>query len=540
MTDKNYITASDLSKSDTIRRLFDGKLPRVLCFFPGTVLQAEELQKAALILTGGDPEQLISLLQNDHLPDYTPVLYLGEGDSMPKPIENFVAGRIMDYLALPASIPIFLHRVALLTQVQKISAEHYAHRTTLSRQLNLLTTRDGLTGLFNRRHFTNRLTPMVQIAQAEHHDLSLLLLNIDYFSSINKASGLEFGDAILNELAARLTQTIDQEATCYRFSGEDFVILLPGADLQQACATAAKIRQVCAEKPFTDGSTSTSLTISVGIASLQDHLPDNDNAFICMAETALFMAKAEGRNRLQVYIPHHDPKEISLENSLACLRDNLHRILEKTKTSALASLQLLAQNVAGTAHQPHIDKVTHYVALLGEQLGLPEQHTRTFQNSITLYNSFRFLLHNDLLSKPEQLTREEQKVIEDLPFKLNELTDMFDYFTEERNVLLGHNERYDGTGYPLGLKGDEISLGSRIFTIVDSLAAMNSARPYRRKLTPMEIIDELKKEAGKQFDPYLVLQILAVIKKNNLLHLDADFLDKTQQDLVNIFPQLIS
>jgi diguanylate cyclase (GGDEF)-like protein len=540
MTEKNYLTASDLSKSDTIRRLIDEKTSHVLCFFPGTLLQAGELQRCVLVVTGGSPEQILSLLGDDHLPEYTPILYLGEGDCIPEPIKKFAAIRIIDYLPLPCSLPIFLHRIALLSQVQNISAEHYAHRTTLSRQLNLLTTRDGLTGLFNRRHLTNRLTQILNIAQAEQRDLSLLLLNIDYFNSINKTSGLEFGDAILNELAARLTQTIDKEATCYRFSGEDFVVLLPGANLQQACTTAAKIRKACAEKPFTDGNTSTSLTISVGIASLQDHLPDDDNAFICMAETALFMAKAEGRNRLQVYIPHHDPKEISLENSLACLRENLQRILEKTKTSALASLQLLAKNIAGSAHQSHIDKVSHYVALLGQQLGLPEQHTRTFQNSITLYNSFRFLLHNDLLSKPERLTQEEHKIIEDLPFKLHELTDMFDYFTEERNVLLGHNERYDGTGYPLGLKGDEISLGSRIFNIVDSLAAMNSERPYRRKLTPTEIIDELKKEAGKQFDPYLVLQILAVIKKNNLLPLDTDFLDQTQQDLVNIFPQLIS
>jgi diguanylate cyclase (GGDEF)-like protein len=540
MTEKNYLTASDLGESDTIRRLLEEKTPHVLCFFPGTLLAPEELHRCVLVVTSGGPQHILSLLQNDQLAEYTPILYLSEGDSMPEAIENFRPARVIDYLPLPSPIPMFLHRIALLSQVQKISAEHYVHRTTLNRQLNLLTTRDGLTGLFNRRHFTNRLTQILKIAQAEHRDLSLLLLNIDYFNSINKTSGLEFGDAILNELAARLTQTIEKEATCYRFSGEDFVVLLPGADLQQACTTAAKIRKVCAEKPFTDGNTITSLTISVGIASLQDHLPDNDNAFICMAETALFMAKAEGRNRLQVYIPHHDPKEISLENSLACLRDNLQRILEKTKTSALASLQLLAKNIAGSAHQSHIDKVSHYVALLGQQLGLPEQHTRTFQNSITLYNSFRFLLHHDLLSKPERLTREEQKTIEDLPFKLNELTDMFDYFTEERNVLLGHNERYDGTGYPLGLKGDEISLGSRIFTIVDSLAAMNSERPYRRKLTPTEIIEELKKEAGKQFDPYLVLQILAVIKKNNLLHVDADFLDQTQQNLVNIFPKLIS
>jgi diguanylate cyclase (GGDEF)-like protein len=539
MTKKNYFTASDISEGDSIRRLIDKKNANVLCCFSGTVLETEDLGKYLLVIAFG-PEQVVSLLKNDQLPGYTPILYLGEGDCIPEPIKNFRSSRIMDYLPLPCAISIFLHRIDLLLQVQKISAEHYAHRTTLSRQLNLLTTRDGLTGLFNRRTFTKNLTQTLKIAQKEQRDLSLLLLNIDYFNSINKTSGLECGDAILNELAARLTQTIDKEATCYRFSGEDFVILLPEADLRQACTTAEKIRKACAEKPFTDGNTTTSLTISVGIASLQDHLPDNDNAFICMAETALFMAKAEGRNRLQVYIPHHDPKEISLENSLACLRDNLQRILEKTKTSALASLQLLAKNVAGSAHQAHIDKVSHYVALLGQQLGLPEQHTQTFQNSITLYNSFRFLLHHDLLSKPERLTSDERKIIEDLPFKSNELTDMFDYFNEERNVLLGHNERYDGTGYPLGLRGDEISLGSRIFTIVDSLAAMNSERPYRRKLTPTEIIDELKKEAGKQFDPYLVLQILTVIKKNQLLQINTDFLDQTQQDLVNIFPQLIS
>jgi HD-GYP domain-containing protein (c-di-GMP phosphodiesterase class II) len=110
---------------------------------------------------------------------------------------------------------------------------------------------------------------------------------------------------------------------------------------------------------------------------------------------------------------------------------------------------------------------------------------------------------------------------------------MFDYFAEERNVLLSHSERYDGTGYPLGLKGDEISLGARIFNIVDSLAAMSSERPYRRKLSPPEIIEEFKKEAGKQFDPYLVVQILTVIKRHNLFNLDADYLDRSRQDILN-------
>ncbi|MCP4340791.1 MAG: diguanylate cyclase [Desulfobulbaceae bacterium] len=540
MTEKKHITVSDLDSGETIKRLVHEKCPLVLCVFPGTVSRSEDFQRSVLIVTGGGPEQIVSLLGNDHLPKYTPILYLGSGDSVPDFIGQDGSNRLIDYLGAPVSIQIFLHRVSLLKKVQNISAEHHSNRTTLSQQLNVLSTRDGLTGLFNRRHLTIRLIQTFQMAQADGGDLSLLILNIDFFNTINKTTGLEFGDFILNELAARLTETTEATATCYRFSGEDFVVLLPGAGLKHACAVADQIRKVCSEKPFTDGKHTISITISVGIASLKDHTPDNHDEIICMAEAALFMAKAEGRNRFQAYSPHNGPEEFSPKKSLAFLKEDLNRILEKTRNSAIASLQLLAKNIAGSEHQAHIANVSHFVALLGEHIGLPEQHTRTFQNSITLYNSFRFLLHNDLLSKPGKLTSEERKTIEDLPFKLNELTEMFDYFAEERNILLGHSERYDGTGYPLGLKGDEISLGARIFNIVDSLAAMSSERPYRRKLSPPEIIEELKKEAGKQFDPYLVLQILAVIKKNDLFNLDAEFLDRSQQDLLNTFPKLKS
>jgi diguanylate cyclase (GGDEF)-like protein len=540
MTVKTYITASDLRPSETLVRLIHQKWPSVFCFFPGTTPSEEEIQRSVLIVTGGGAEQIVSLIRNSHLPASTPILYLGVGDSMPDSIQQYGANRFIDYLGVPVENQIFLHRISLLIQVQKMSAEHHSNRTTLSQQLDFLSTRDGLTGLFNRHHLTKVLTQLLQTAREKDRELSLLLFNIDYFNSINKTFGLKFGDSILNEMAARLTETIDSTATCYRFSGEDFVVLLPGTNLQHACTIAEKIREVCSSKPFTDRKNTISITISIALASLRDHKPKNHDEFLCMAETALFIAKAEGRNRLQVYMPYIGPKELSPQKSMLLLKENLNRILEKTRGSAIASLQLLARNIAGSEHQNHIDKVSHFVSMLGEQLGLPEQHTRTFRNSITLYNSFRFILHNDLLSKPGKLTSEERKTIEDLPFKLNELTDILDYFAEERNVLLGHGERYDGTGYPLGLKGDEISLGARIFNIVDSLAAMSSERPYRRKLSPPEIIAELTKEAGKQFDPFLVLQTLAAIKKNNLFNLDGDFLDRAQEDLLNTFPKLKS
>jgi diguanylate cyclase (GGDEF)-like protein len=432
---------------------------------------------------------------------------------------------------------IFHHRISFLCKVQKISAEHHANSATLNKQLNALSTRDPLTGLFNRRHFTANLIKTIEKAEKDETDLSLLIFNIDFFNKVNKSAGLYFGDFLLNELAARLTIATRTGDTSYRFSGEDFVVLMPGTNLDEARRMAEKISKVCSEKPYIYGKTKQRITISAGLASLREHQPASHDEFITMAETALFMAKAYGRNRLQIYSPQNSLEEFNPRKSLDFFKETLTRLLEKTRNSAIASLQLLAQNVAGPAQQVHISTVSRYVALLGKQLGLPEQHVQTFQNAISLYGSFRSLLHNDLLTKPGKLSSEEQKTMGDLPFKLTELTDMFDYFSNERTVMLCHSERYDGTGHPQGLKGEEIPLGARIFSIVDAVAAMNADRPYRQKLTPEEIIAELTREAGKQFDPFLVAQVLTVIENNRLLDLDPQVLQQARQQLFASFPE---
>ena len=120
----------------------------------------------------------------------------------------------------------------------------------------------------------------------------------------------------------------------------------------------------------------------------------------------------------------------------------------------------------------------------------------------------------------------------EFPYKLAEITEVFDYFSNERSILLYHGEHYDGSGFPEGLKGEEIPLGARIFNIVDSLAAMNSDRPFRRRLKPKAIIKELGNQAGKQFDPFLVLKIFDIIQENNLLELDESFMEGIRAELL--------
>lgn len=538
MTDeKKYVDARDIATTQSLVELVRlADVPNI-CVLSDRSTLPEEYQRATLTVASGDPGHVATQLRRNSVPDHTPLLFLGTDTALPRPLVEAARARLLDYLRVPVSMELFLHRLSLLTRVQRIAAEHHANTTTLSQQLNLLYTRDGLTGLYNRRHLTTRLSEILPNALARREELSMLIINIDYFSNVNASSGLEFGDLILNEMAARLTRSTRKIDTCYRFSGEEFIVIMPDANLQFALDSAQKISAACTEKPYSDGVRALSITVSIGIASLKEHYPETPDKFIFMAENALFSAKAEGRNRVRCYTPQDIQSASPQLRPLAFLKDKLNRILNQTRSSAISSLQVLAKNVAGSEHKTHIASVSQYLTLLGTQLGLPDKHMQTFHNSVTLYNSFRALLHNDLMAKPGKLSRDERKIIEDLPFKLSELTDMFDYFAEERSILLSFNERFDGTGYPDGLKGDEIPLGARIFAIVDALAAMNSERPYRRKLLPDEIIKELKQGAGRQFDPFLVLQVLTIIENNRLFRLDSDYLDQTRQDLLNSFPQ---
>lgn len=538
MTESRYLTASDLGNDQRLRELISPHCGSELCIFSGIVPSPEELSRTTLILCTTADAAIQPLLEDPALPLSTPILFLGTWASLPPLFQQYHDKLLLDCMVVPVPLEIFLHRISFLNKLQKMSAEHHVHSTTFSRQLDALAIRDGLTGLYNRRHLTSNLMQAMEIAKSAGEDLSLLLLNIDFFNTINQTSGLQYGDFILNKMAARLTTSTRTKDTCYRFSGEDFIVLMPDTGLDEAKKVAEKIRRACSEKPFTRGRTTQNITVSMGLASLLTHNPTSHDDLIHMAETALFSAKAKGRNRLQIFNHLSSPSQLTPRKSMAFLKDSLQRIMERTRISAIASVQLLAKNIAGPGHQVHAATVTRYVTLLGQQLGLPAHHIDTFRNAITLCNSFRALLHNDLIGKSEPLSLQDRKTLDDLPFKLTELTSMFDYFSNEREVLLCQSERFDGTGHPRGLRGDEIPLSARIFTIIDAVAAMNAERPYRRKLTPEEIIIELNKEAGKQFDPFLVAQVLTVIEKNKLLNLDNKVLERARENLFSSYPEV--
>ncbi|MDD3814864.1 MAG: diguanylate cyclase [Desulfocapsaceae bacterium] len=453
-------------------------------------------------------------------------------------------GAYIDYISPPLSPSLLLGKIHTLLHIHHLKQKllssqealldqknkNHQYQQSLEQQeyyLNMLSVRDGLTGLFNRRHLNQALEKEILKARTQNTDLTMLLIDIDYFNETNRISGQLFGDSILNEFSARLTQNTRGDDLCFRFGGSDFIVLLPQTNLTKGWEHAEKLRLACADKPFTSGHHSRSVTVSIGIASLLEHHPKNQDEFINMADQARYQAKSEGRNRVIVYDQNHIIKDGKID-TVALLQETLQRILEKTKDSSIASIQILTQNVTGKHRDEHTEKATQYIHLLCERLGLPKSILETFSNALMLYSCFRLLLHRELLSKKEKFSYNDRQVINDLPYKLAELTQHFDYFSNERNMLLCQGEHYDGSGYPEGLAREEIPLASRIFNLADALAAMSSDRPYRNRLSPAEILRELGRGAGTQWDPSLVLLTLDILHEQKLFPLDEELLLQTR------------
>lgn len=477
-----------------------------------------------------------------------PVLYLENHPFDPLTIHPFGEGRYMDYLILPVNRDELLFKTRLLNQVHILEQDLLAaqennlrlkekinalHRSVDGHNsfLELMSRRDGLTGLYNRRHFNSIIRDLFEKTRAEQGQLALLIVNIDYFSEINKSCGQEFGDFVLNELSARLTSSSREQDLCFRMSGEEFAIIMPETSETEALEKAEELRTSCAQKSYDNGNCIRTITISVGIASMCNYGPLSHEELINSAYQALFTAKSEGRNRCILHIPSSGNLPEGGEQHFQVLQDTLARILQKTKVSTMRSLNLLAQAIMDESEKDQIHQAQQYIELMGQQLGFPDTLIDTFKNAIMLLSCIRYLMHYDVLNKQRGLTENEWRVLADFPQKLGQMTEMFDFFSGERTLLIHHGEKFDGTGYPDGLSGEEIPLGARIFSLACSLAAMNSKRPYRNRLTAEEIVTELAENAGKQFDPKLVLKLIDIIEEKSIFKVDGSLLEFSRRKI---------
>jgi len=185
-------------------------------------------------------------------------------------------------------------------------AETAIENTFLYEEATRLSITDGLTGLWNRRLFDLRINEELQRAIRFQEPFGLLLVDLDHFKSVNDRYGHQAGDAVLVELARRLTDATREVDVVTRFGGEEFALILPKTPVPGTMRLASKVREVVADEPFAAGNALIPVTVSVGAAAYPDHgLSGTD--LLAAADGALYRAKANGRDRVEEAEPGGRP-----------------------------------------------------------------------------------------------------------------------------------------------------------------------------------------------------------------------------------------
>ena len=253
-----------------------------------------DLVLVSLSLQNFDGLRLCSQIRSLERTRNVPILAIAEADNNARLVRGLEIG-VNDYLIRPIDKNEMLARVR--TQIKK---KRYTERLRDNVQMSIeMAITDALTGLFNRRYMESHLSTLVEQAASRGKPITVLIVDIDFFKSINDGHGHDAGDDVLREFALRIRKSIRNIDLACRYGGEEFVIVMPETDMAVATMVAERLRRRIASEPFTiqQGANSLEVTISIGIAALG---PPGDNAAAILkrADLALYRAKRDGRNRV--------------------------------------------------------------------------------------------------------------------------------------------------------------------------------------------------------------------------------------------------
>ena len=253
-----------------------------------------DLIMLSLSLEGFDSLRLCSQLRSLERTRNLPILLIAEPEENTRMLRGLELG-VNDYILRPIDKNELLARTR--TQVRR---KRYADRLSANVQQTMeLAVTDGLTGLHNRRYLETHLATLVNQAIARKTELSVLIADIDYFKAVNDTYGHDAGDEVLREFSRRLRRSVRGLDLACRYGGEEFVIVMPETDMSLAYMVGERVRQRMASEPFLvqGGATALDITVSVGVAGLHGSR-DTPDTLVKRADTALYAAKREGRNRV--------------------------------------------------------------------------------------------------------------------------------------------------------------------------------------------------------------------------------------------------
>ena len=381
----------------------------------------------------------------------------------------------------------------------KIEGEHINRLTSLANE-------DGLTGVYNHRYFYEALDRKIKYSKENNEKISMIFLDIDYFKHYNDLYGHQEGDKVLKKIGKTLKEITRDCDIVSRYGGEEFAIILPNTDEKGATEIAEKIRYSIENTYFygQQNQPNKNLTVSIGISVYPDKAT-NEFELIKSADDALYRAKFFNKNRVETYVS---------------ILDELKNEIDESEIELVASIKTLVSviNAKDRYTYGHCERLVFYSRLLADKLNLNKEDKMTLVYGAYMHDIGKINISKEVLIKKMPLTNEEWNMLKQHPQNGVDIIKPVASLQRIAPLILHHHEKYDGTGYPSGLKGEAIPYLARVLTVVDCFDAMTSNRPYNKRKTYDEGIEELKACSGTQFDPKIAKVFIDLIndKKDKL------------------------
>lgn len=392
-----------------------------------------------------------------------------------------------------------------LADAMKQLSDSHQNIATKNKELEFLATRDPLTGCLNRRSLFESFERDWDMAKRNGTGLACIMVDIDFFKSINDNYGHQKGDEVLRATGGLLVELAREQDLPSRYGGEEFCVVLPGMGIGEAAEAAERIRTRLADLDFGEFH----ITASLGVSGIELGAPD-PQGIIDQADKCLYVAKRNGRNQT-VRFDQVDPT-VEIDESKISRTKPAENVAEAASGAELpyrcvsALLSTLAYRDPATA--AHSMRVADLSVAIGRKL-LSPRDAYHLEVAALLHDIGKIGVPDAVLLKPGPLDDEEWDVMRRHDRFGVEIVNASFGFEPVTEIVRHHHARYERDGK------EQIPLGARIVCIVDAFDAMTNDRPYRKGMTTEDACSELRRCAGKQFDPELVEALCTLVSSGD-------------------------
>ncbi|HAK44413.1 MAG TPA: hypothetical protein DCO79_00605 [Spirochaeta sp.] len=337
---------------------------------------------------------------------------------------------------------------------------------------------DKLTGLYNRAYFDEELKRINH--SRESLPTSILIIDVNSLKLTNDAFGHDFGDRLLQVVADILQTNSRKSDVIARTGGDEFSIILPGSPLAKAERLSDRIRAACRERDFEDIFARPS--VSIGTAERIDNSVSLQDV-IKLADERMYEMKLEKR------------------------KEHLNILIKDI---------LISMKTHGLQTKEHTDSCIRLSGEFASSRDLSRDSIDKIKNLALLHDIGNIRISSQILSKSGKLSPDEYSEVRQHAIIGFRIAKAIPDYASIADLILYHHERWDGQGYPSGLKGKEVPLLNRIFSIVDTYDLLHSGTPYKNAVSREEALNEIHENKGKQFDPDLADNFIQYIKDENL------------------------